>query len=123
MQWCGVLEAGDLQQLTRELAKWGATLGYAPSVLHTFSRMKRAEIQPWSMLQHALRRQDITLPNPVRIAWVATTAELRRMGELFVELNRNPKIEIVVFESRAAAKAWLRAAPKVYVPPSGVAAG
>jgi hypothetical protein len=123
VQWLGVLEAGDLLQLTRDLAKFGATLGYAPNVLHTFSRMKRATIEPWSMLQHAFRRRDTQLPNPVRIAWVATTAEVRRMGELFVELNRNPKIEIAVFGTRAAARAWLRATPEAPVRANGAAAG
>lgn len=123
VEWFGVLAAGDLVELSRELAKWGATLGYAPCVLHTFSRMKRAEIKPWSMLQHALRRRDVRLPNPVRIAWVATTADVRRMGELFVELNRNPKIEIAVFRNRAAARAWLRAIPEAPAPASATAAG
>jgi hypothetical protein len=49
------------------------------------------------------------LPNPVKIAWVALNAEVRRMGELFRELNRNPSITIDVFDRRAAAERWLKA--------------
>lgn len=123
VEWFGVPETADLQLLHHDLAKIGAMLGYAPSVLHTFSRVKSGAITPWSLLQHALCRRDVPLPNPVRIAWVTTKAEVRRMGELFAELNRNPRIEIAVFGNSVPAKAWLRARATGTSPAKGAAAG
>lgn len=112
IQWHGMLKAQDLLALAHELPRIGATLGYAPNVLHTFAGMTGTQIEPWSMLQHSLRRRDTPMPNPIRVAWVTDDAEIRRMGELFQELNRNPNIEISVFDAGAAAKIWMQAARK-----------
>lgn len=106
--WHGELTNEDLVAVGRELPKLAAELGYAPHVLHTFDEVTGANVEPWTVFEHSLRHRDVPLRNRAKAAWVVRTPEMRRMGELFQELNRNPNFEIRLFNSETAALRWLR---------------
>lgn len=108
LDWYGVLTDEDIVSLGQDLPAIASELGYAPHVLHTFDRVAGARVRPWTVFQHALRHKDVPIQNPVKSAWVAAHPDVQRMGKLFQELNRNPQLEVELFETAKAAKAWLK---------------
>lgn len=107
IQWHGELCNEDLRSIGAELPGISARLGYAPNVLHTFDDVTGGKIEPWSIFQHSLRREDTRLPNKAKSAAVAKTAKVHAITRLFMELNRNPNIVMAVFDSEEAAIKWL----------------
>lgn len=109
IEWCGEMTDDDLIALSRQMPQIATRLGYAPNVLHTFDQVTGAKIKPWSLFEHSLRQKRLRLRNPIKCGWVVRDATVRRMGMLAQELNRNPNLMVELFDTIAAAKAWLRA--------------
>lgn len=107
IQWHGELCNEDLRSIGAELPGISAKLGYAPNILHTFDEVTGGKIEPWSIFQHSLRREDTRLPNKAKSAAVAKTAKVHAITRLFMELNRNPNIVMEVFDDEEAAIRWL----------------
>ncbi|ACB77340.1 hypothetical protein [Opitutus terrae] len=112
IEWCGEMTDEDLVALGRQMPQIATKIGYAPNVLHTFDQVTGAQIKPWSIFEHSLRQKRLRLKNPIKCAWVVHTPEVRRMGQLAQELNRNPNLTLELFDTLAAAKTWLRTATK-----------
>ena len=58
----------------------------------------------------ASRRIRRELPNDVRSAIVAPDAVVRSAAEVFLLLNRNPRITLQIFDDMEGAQSWLHAA-------------
>lgn len=105
--WHGVMEVLDLENIAKELAMLGQRLGRVPPVLHTFDQVTEVHMEPIIAYRQALRRNEMHVPNRVKAATVATSPTVFAYARLFEELNRNPMIEMRVFDAREPAVAWL----------------
>lgn len=105
--WHGVLEARDIESIGKELAVLAQRHGRMSSVLHTFDQVTEVNMEPIVAYRQSLRRNEMHVPNRMRAASVATSPTVFAYARLFEELNRNPMIEMRVFEARESAIAWL----------------
>ena len=105
--WHGVVSREDLQSIGKEIPRLAAERGFAPDVLHTFGLMQGYTFQPIAAYVLALVRKRATIPHPVKSALVATTPETKKMAQLFRAMNRTPNLTMEIFDSEAAARAWL----------------
>lgn len=107
LDWSGVIKTGDLKTIGKDLTKVMTDTGRAPHVLHVFDQVEDVDFGPWAMFMHALRREDTKLPNKCKSAQVAKDDKARSVCKMFRELNRNPNIEMQLFDTEATAIAWL----------------
>jgi hypothetical protein len=107
LEWSATITTDDLKAIGKDLVKVMAELGYAPHVLHTFDRVEAMDFGPWAMFMHSLRREDTRMPNKAKSAQVAKDEKARTVCKMFRELNRNPNIEMHLFDNEPAAIAWL----------------
>ena len=107
--WHGVITVQDLIQIAPDLAQIGQRLGRVPSVLHTFDGVEEIDMEPLIAYRQSLRRNDMRLPNRTKVASVASSPTVFAYARIMEELNRNPKIEMRVFDEREPAVAWLLA--------------
>ncbi len=107
--WHGVITVQDLIQIAPDLAQMGQRLGRVPSVLHTFDGVEEIDMEPLNAYRQSLRRNDMRLPNRTKVASVASSPTVFAYARIMEELNRNPKIEMRVFDEREPAVAWLLA--------------
>ncbi len=108
IEWYGVLTPRDLAAIGQDLPRIGRKQGHAPHVLHTFDAVTRIDFDPLAAYHHTLRREDIQIPHAVKSAAVAKTPEVFAMARMMQELNRNPTIEMRVFDSDEDALTWIR---------------
>ena len=109
IDWHGVFSSEDLASIRQALPEWAEKLKYAPNVLHTFEKLSLGDFKPIEAFDHALLRKSTRLPNRAKSASVAKTEEVYKIASLFVELNRNPNIDMQIFRSKKEALAWLQA--------------
>ncbi|HOF08461.1 MAG TPA: STAS/SEC14 domain-containing protein [Opitutaceae bacterium] len=107
--WHGVITVQDLIQIAPDLAQMGQRLGRVPSVLHTFDGVEEIDMEPLIAYRQSLRRNDMRLPNRTKVASVASSPTVFAYARIMEALNRNPKIEMRVFDEREPAVAWLLA--------------
>lgn len=107
--WHGVITVQDLIQIAPDLAQMGQRLGRVPSVLHTFDGVEEIDMEPLNAYRQSLRRNDMRLPNRTKVASVASSPTVFAYARMMEALNRNPKIEMRVFDEREPAVAWLLA--------------
>ncbi|HLP03344.1 MAG TPA: hypothetical protein VK163_15060 [Opitutaceae bacterium] len=112
-RWSGTLTRDDLQMLGAtmpELARQVAqATGRAPQVLHDFGAVEACDFPPIAAYEHSLRRRTVPIPEPVKSAIVATQTGGRAMARVFQALNRNENLLMELFDTEAAARAWLEA--------------
>ena len=106
--WSGTVTAEDLRSLVKTLQALGASLGFAPDVLHTFDEMDGAAFEPWSGFEHSLRQERVRLHNAAKSALVAKTPKVQAVARMMQTLNRNPNLAMEIFPSEETALAWLR---------------
>ena len=106
--WTGSVTGEDLKSLGQTLQTLGASLGFAPDVLHTFDQMNGAPFEPWSGFEHSLRQERVRLRNATKSALVAKTPEVLAVARMMQTLNRNPNLAMEIFPSEETALAWLR---------------
>ena len=107
--WHGVITVQDLIQIAPDLAQMGQRLGRVPSVLHTCEGGEEIDMEPLIAYRQSLRRNDMRLPNRTKVASVASSPTVFAYARMMEALNRNPKIEMRVFDEREPAVAWLLA--------------
>lgn len=111
LDWSGTITTQDLKSIGKDLTGVMAEWGYAPHVLHTFDQVEAMDFGPWGMFMHSLLREDTILPNKSKSAHVAKSEKAQSVCKMFRELNRNPDIEMQLFDNEAAAIAWLQSDP------------
>ncbi len=94
----------------------GRRLGAAPDVLHTFEGAEDFGFEPIAAYLHSQAQRNVTIPNPIRAAVVATTQECEALATAFKTLNRTPNLEVKVFANEAAARLWLARAEATEAP-------
>lgn len=107
VRWSGVLTKDDLQAIGRLLPEIGAQLRGAPQLLHNFEAVERCAFPPITALDHSVQRKRVQMPVQVKSATVARTPEMHAMARVFQALNRNPNLEMEIFDSEEAARRWL----------------
>ena len=107
--WHGVITVQDLIQIAPDLGQMGQRWGRVPSVLHTFDGVEEIDMEPLIAYRQSLRRNDMRLPNRTKVASVASSPTVFAYARMMEALNRNPKIEMRVFDEREPAVAWLLA--------------
>ncbi len=107
IRWSGVLTQGDLEGIGKLMPQLVRQLGFVPQVLHTYDAVTGCDFPPLAVYEHSEQRRQLHIPQPSRAASVAKTAVVRDMARVFQLLNRNPNLELEVFATEEAARAWL----------------
>lgn len=103
----GVLTGRDLREVADELREHERGLGVVPDRLVDMSDML-ATSGTFNLAILASRVRAVQrFPNTFRSALVSPRTEVAAFARIFRTLNRNPQIEVRVFETVAAAAAWL----------------
>lgn len=109
--WSGVVTRDDLQRLNELMPELVPSIamqcGDVPQVLHDFDAVEACDFPPISAYEHSVQRKRILIPQPIRSATIAKTSEVRAMARVVQALNRNPNLEMEIFDTEAAALAWL----------------
>lgn len=109
--WSGTVTRNDLQQLNELMPELVPSIamqcGDVPQVLHDFDAVKACDFPPISAYEHSVQRKRILIPQPIKSATIAKTSEVRAMARVVQALNRNPNLEMEIFDSEEAALAWL----------------
>jgi hypothetical protein len=103
----GVLTGRDLREVADELREHERGLGRVPDRLVDMSEVL-ATSTTFNLAILASRVRAVQrFPNAFRSALVAPRIEVAGSARIFRILNRNPQIEVRVFETVAAAEVWL----------------
>lgn len=105
----GVLTGRDLREVADELREHERGLGMVPDRLVDMSDML-ATSGTFNLAILASRVRAVQrFPNTFRSALVAPRVEVAGFARIFRILNRNPQIDVRVFDRVADAEAWLGA--------------
>jgi len=107
VSWYGVVTQEDLKAFVADMPRVGRKLGFAPDVIHTFDGVTGHSFQPIAVYMYTLLQKQVQIPNPIRVAMVATTPEGQALAEVFKALNRMRNLEMDVFADEPAARRWL----------------
>lgn len=107
LRWRGVMATEELSLIGPLMRELSRELGFVPQLLHTFDEISGCDLAPLAAYEHSAERQRVPIPKPARAAAVAKTVEVRDMARVFQLLNRNPGLEMEVFDSEEDARAWL----------------
>lgn len=103
----GVLTGRDLREVADELREYERGLGMVPDRLVDMSDML-ATSGTFNLAILASRVRAVQrFPNTFRSALVAPRVEVAGFARIFRILNRNPQIDVRVFDRVADAEAWL----------------
>ncbi len=106
-RWSGVMTRADLQALMTVMPELAARAGFGVPVLHHFDDVTSCEFPPLAALDHSAQRRNVVIPGPVKSATIAKRSEVRAMARVFQALNRNPTLQMEIFDSEEAAREWL----------------
>jgi hypothetical protein len=95
---------GLMPELVRSIAM---QCGDVPQVLHDFDAVEACDFPPIGAYEHSVQRKRILIPHPMKSATIAKTSEVRAMARVVQALNRNPNLEMEIFDTEAAALGWL----------------
>jgi hypothetical protein len=101
----------DLREVADELRAHERELGLVPDRLADMSGMVATGATFELAILAARVRGVQRFPNTFRSALVAPKVEVAGFARIFRILNRNPQIDVQVFERLEAAEAWLSAPP------------
>ena len=107
VDWQGLVTKDDLVAFGADMPRIGQQLGFAPDVLHTFEAVTGSNFQPIAAYLYSLLQKRVEIPNPIRAAIVAMTAEGEALAKVFTALNRTRNLEMKVFANETAARRWL----------------
>ena len=109
--WTGTLTRADLQELNAQMPELVRALtmqqGDVPQLLHDFSALQGCDFPPLAAYEHSVQRKRILIPHPIKSATIAKTSEVRAMARVVQALNRNPNLEMEIFDTEESALAWL----------------
>jgi hypothetical protein len=104
----GTLTAANLREVADELRAHERERGVVPDRLVDMSEMV-ATGPTFNLAILAARVRGVQrFPNAFRSALVAPKVEVAGFARIFRILNRNPQIEVRVFERLEAAEGWLK---------------
>jgi hypothetical protein len=103
----GVLTGADLREVAEELRAHERELGRVPDRLVDMSEVVAAGATFQLAILAARVRGIQRFPNSFRSALVAPRVEVAGFARIFKILNRNPQIDVRVFDRREEAVAWL----------------
>ena len=106
VSWSGDVSKRDLDAFGEEMPRVGQRLGFAPDVLHTFADVMPG-LQPIEAFMYSQRRNQVPIPNPIRVAIVAQDQLGEALATVFQELNRTPNLTMKVFPTEAEGRRWL----------------
>ncbi len=104
----GLVTGADLHGVADQLQVHESELGRVPDRLVDMSEMVATEATFELAILAARVRGAQRFPNAFRSALIAPKVDVAGFARIFRTLNRNPQIELQVFEEREAAEAWLR---------------
>lgn len=107
IKWHGTLVQADLQRVSRELPELASKMSVLPDVLHTFEGVVTFQLTLPHVQEHSENRSHLVLSKRVRSAVVANRPLVEEMAKIFRGLNRNPSIEMEIFQSKEDALLWL----------------
>jgi len=110
--WSGTQTREDLQCINTLMPELSRTVvaqeGDVPQVLHDLSALDGCDFPPITAYEHSVERKRILIPHPIKSATIAKTSEVRAMARVVQALNRNPNLEMEIFDTKEAALAWLK---------------
>lgn len=107
----GVVTGTDLRDLAAQVHDHERELGRVPDRVVDMSDML-ATSGSFNLAILAARVRGVQrFPNAFRSALVAPRIEVAGFARIFRILNRNPQIQVEVFEQMDDAEAWLRSGP------------
>lgn len=115
----GVLTGANLRDVADELRVHERELGMVPDRLVDMSRMVATDAVFNLAILAARVRGIQRFPNAFRSALVAPKVEVAGFARIFRILNRNPQIDVQVFQRVEDAERWLRAHHKPVTSSSG----
>jgi hypothetical protein len=111
VDFSGVLTGRDLREVADELRAHERELGMVPDRLVDMSGMVATGATFELAILAARVRGVQRFPNTFRSALVAPRVEVAGFARIFRILNRNPQIDVQVFERLEAAETWLSVPP------------
>jgi|CXWL01.1.fsa_nt_gi hypothetical protein len=103
----GTLTGKDLREVADELRAHERELGRVPDRLVDMSAMVATDTAFNLAILAARVRGVQRFPNAFRSALVSPTVAVAGFARIFRTLNRNPQIEVRVFEDVESAERWL----------------
>ena len=103
----GILSGANLRDVADELRAHERELGMVPDRLVDMSQMVATDAVFNLAILAARVRGVQRFPNTFRSALVAPKVEVAGFARIFRALNRNPQIEVQIFDEVAAAERWL----------------
>lgn len=103
----GILTGANLREVADELRSHERELGMVPDRLVDMSDMVATDAVFNLAILAARVRGVQRFPNAFRSALVAPKVEVAGFARIFRILNRNPQIEVQVFDTVEAAELWL----------------
>jgi hypothetical protein len=104
----GTLSGANLRDVADELRVHERELGRVPDRLVDMSEMVATDTAFNLAILAARVRAVERFPNSFRSALVAPSVAVAGFARIFRILNRNPQIDVQVFETADAAEQWLR---------------
>lgn len=104
----GTLSGANLRDVADELRAHERELGLVPDRLVDMSQMVATDTAFNLAILAARVRGVQRFPNTFRSALVAPRVEVAGFARIFRALNRNPQIDVQVFQDVDAAERWLR---------------
>jgi hypothetical protein len=111
VEFSGVMTGRDLREVADELRAHERELGMVPDRLVDMSGMVATGATFELAILAARVRGVQRFPNTFRSALVAPRVEVAGFARIFRILNRNPQIDVQVFERLEAAETWLSVPP------------
>ncbi len=105
--WREVVSREDLEVFAEEMPRIGRSLGFAPDVLHRFDAVTGFSFELTETYHYARKQMLVPIPNPIRVALVATTKEGEYLAHVFKTLTRLPNLEMHIFFEETNARRWL----------------
>ena len=103
----GIVTKQDLADLSVTGRTLERSFPIIPSRIVDFSELTNIEDGYYAMLGLVDRRKKEVFPNRFRTAMYAKNPLQFGLSRMFQTLNDNPQIEVRIFETEAAALAWL----------------
>jgi hypothetical protein len=107
VSWSDLVTREDLDAFAEEMPRLGRSLGFAPDVLHCFEAVTGFTFDPTEAFHYSRKQRQVEIPNPIRVALVATTKENEYLATVFKTLTKVSNLEMHLFFDEPSARRWL----------------
>ncbi len=105
--WRDLVTPEDLDAFAEEMPRIGRSLGFAPDVIHVFEAVTGFTFEPIEAYRYSRKQRQVEIPNPIRVALVATTKESEYLATVFQTLTKVSNLEMHIFFDEPSALRWL----------------